>query len=512
VTATTHKAVPYRGIVSVSAMMATTMQAIDGTIANVALPHMQASLSATPDQVAWVLTSYIVASAVMIPLTGFLTLRFGRKRLYLLSIAGFTVASALCGIATSLDEMLLFRSLQGILGAALVPLSQSLMLDTYPDHERGKAMAVWGVGVMVGPILGPTLGGWLTESYNWRWIFYINVPFGVASFMGLLVFSGDTPLDKNRKFSGYGYAMLAMAIMAFQLMLDRGERADWFESPEIVMWAALAGIGTFLFIHHMVFSKNPFLNRAVLQDRNFVAGSMFYFCVAMVLYTSMAMVPVMLQNLMGYPVLATGFLIAPRGFGMMLGMTSVGRLAQRGYSPRIFITGGLLLTVYSLWEMAHFNLYTSSAEFIWLGVVQGIGIGMTFVSLNLISYSTLDTRLRTEAASFANTMRSFGSSMGIAVVFAFQSRAAEINHATLAEHYTLSNKAFEMIRPGIWDLTTAGGRAALDAELTRQAAMMAFTTDFQLVMIATLCIFPLLLLVKIPKQIIAPPPEAAAHD
>jgi DHA2 family multidrug resistance protein len=337
------------------------------------------------------------------------------------------------------------------------------------------------------------------------------VPFGVAAFVGLAIFSGDTPIDRSRKFSGYGYAMLALAIMAFQLMLDRGERADWFQSDEIVMWAVLAAVGLFLFIHHMVFSEHPFVNRAVLRDRNFVAGSMFYFCVAMVLYTSMAMMPVMLQNLMGYPVLTTGFLIAPRGFGMMLGMTSVGRLAQRGVSPKIFITCGLVLTVYSLWEMAHFNLYTGSAEFIWLGVVQGVGIGMTFVSLNLISYSTLETRLRTEAASFANTMRSFGSSMGIALVFAFQSRASEVNHALLAEHYTMSNRAFEMMRPDIWDLTTAAGRAALDAELTRQAAMMAFTTDFQLVMIATLFIFPLLFFVKIPKDMMKAPPPEAAH-
>ncbi|MGE0665060.1 MAG: MDR family MFS transporter [Sphingomonadales bacterium] len=506
-----HKAMPYRGIVSVSAMMATTMQAIDGTIANVALPHMQASLSATPDQIAWVLTSYIVASAVMIPLTGFLALRYGRKTIYLISIAGFTIASALCGIATSLDEMLIFRALQGVLGAALIPLSQSIMMDAYPDHERGKAMAIWGVGVMVGPIIGPTLGGWLTESYDWRWIFYINVPFGVMSFVGLLLFSQDTPLDRDRRFAGYGYAVLAIAILSFQLMLDRGERADWLESPEIVMWLALAGIGSFLFIHHMVFSKNPFLSRDILKDRNFVAGSIFYFCVAMVLYTSMALIPVMLQNLMGHPVLATGFLVAPRGFGMMLGMIVVGRLAQKGMDPRAFIVIGLVLTVFSLWEMGNFNLYTSDWDFIWIGVVQGVGIGFTFVALNLISYATLDMRLRTEAASFANTMRSFGSSMGIALVFAFQARASVVNHATIAESFTPSNKAFQMMRPEVWDLSTPLGRAALDAEVTRQATMMAFTTDFHLVMLATLCIFPLLLLVKVPKGIFSAPRQAAAH-
>ncbi|MBI1181229.1 MAG: DHA2 family efflux MFS transporter permease subunit [Alphaproteobacteria bacterium] len=509
--ATAHKVPPYRGLVSVSAMMATTMQAIDGTIANVALPHMQASLSATPDQIAWVLTSYIVASAVMIPLTGFLALRYGRKSIYLMSIAGFTVASALCGLATTLDEMLIFRALQGVLGAGLIPLSQSIMLDSYPDHERGKAMAVWGVGVMVGPILGPTLGGYLTEFYNWRWIFYINVPFGVLSFIGLALFSQDTPLDKERKFAGYGYAALALGIMAFQLMLDRGERQDWFQSSEIVLWAVLAFTGFYLFIHHMVFSKNPFVHREILRDRNFVAGSMFYFCVAMVLYTSMALVPVMLQNLMGYPVLTTGMIIAPRGFGMMIGMTTVGRLAQRGGDPRLFIIIGLSLTIFTLWEMSRFNLYTGEFELIWIGVVQGIGIGMTFVSLNLISYSTLSTRLRTEAASFANTMRTFGSSMGIAVVFAFQTRASQLNHATLSELFTPFNNAFNYLKPDVWDLGSAAGRAAIDAELTRQASMMAFTTDFQLVMIATICILPLLLLVCLPKNMMAPPPEAAVE-
>jgi DHA2 family multidrug resistance protein len=503
------KAVPYRGIVSVSAMMATTMQAIDSTIANVALPHMQASLAATPDQIAWVLTSYIVASAVMIPVTGFLALRFGRKSIFLISIAGFTIASALCGIATSLNEMLLFRALQGVLGAALIPLSQSIMLDSYPDHERGKAMAVWGVGVMIGPIIGPTLGGWLTEYYDWRWIFYINVPFGIFAFLGLALFSADTPTDKTRKFAAYGYAMLALAVTAFQMMLDRGERADWFDSIEIVIWAALAAIGLLLFIHHMVFSRNPFVHRDILRDRNFLAGSMFYFCVAMVLYTSMALVPIMLQNLMGYPVLATGFLIAPRGLGMMIGMTLVGRLSQRGGDPRLYIFIGLLLTVFSQWEMSRFNLYTAEFEFIWIGIVQGIGLGMTFVSLNLISYATLEVRLRTEAASFANTMRSFGSSAGIALVFAFQARASQVNHATLAEQITPFNNSFNMLKPDVWDLTSAAGRAALDAELSKQAAMMAFTTDFQLVMLATIAIFPLLLLVKLPKRLMPPPPEAA---
>lgn len=509
-----HKAMPYRGIVSISAMMATTMQAIDGTIANVALPHMQASLSATPDQIAWVLTSYIVCSAVVIPLTGYVAQRYGRKAIYLISIAGFTISSALCGIATSLDEMLLFRAMQGVLGAALIPLSQSIMMDAYPDHERGKAMAIWGVGVMVGPIIGPTLGGWLTESYDWRWIFYINVPFGVMSFVGLLLFSQDTQTDKSRRFAGYGYAMLAMAIMAFQLMLDRGERADWFESPEIVMWLALSGIGAFLFIHHMVFSKNPFLNRAILHDANFVTGSIFYLSVAMVLYTSMALIPVMLQNLMAHPVLTTGLLVAPRGFGMMIGMTMVGRLAQKGVDPRLFIIIGLSLTAFSLWDMGTFNLYTADWDFVWIGVVQGVGIGFTFVSLNLISYSTLPMRLRTEAASFANTMRSFGSSMGIALVFAFQTRASAINHATIAETFTPSNKAFQMMRPDVWDLSSPLGRAALDAEVTRQATMMAFTTDFHLVMIATLLLFPLLFFVKMPKGIYAAreqPPAADAH-
>jgi DHA2 family multidrug resistance protein len=508
--ATAHQPIPYRGIVSISAMMATTMQAIDGTIANVALPHMQASLSATPDQIAWVLTSYIVASAAMIPLTGFLALRYGRKTIYLISIAGFTIASALCGIATSLDEMLIFRALQGVLGAALIPLSQSIMLDSYPDHERGKAMAVWGVGVMIGPILGPTLGGYLTEYYDWRWIFYINVPFGILSFIGLALFSQDTPLNKERKFAAYGYGALAIAIVSFQLMLDRGERADWFESGEIILWAVLAFTGFYLFVHHMVFSKNPFVHREILKDRNFVAGSLFYLAVAMVLYTSMALVPLMLQNLMNYPVLTTGIIIAPRGFGMMMGMTVVGRLAQRGYDPRMFITIGLLMTIYSLWEMSHFNLYTSQAELIWIGIVQGVGIGMTFVSLNLISYATLDMRLRTEAASFANTMRTFGSSMGIAVVFAFQTRASHINHALLAENVTPFNQVFQTLKPDIWDLGSAAGRAVIDAELTKQAAMMAFTTDFQLVMIATICIFPLLLLVRLPKNMLKAPPEAAA--
>ncbi|MDA0338881.1 MAG: DHA2 family efflux MFS transporter permease subunit, partial [Proteobacteria bacterium] len=427
---------------------------------------------------------------------GFLSVRFGRKLLLSLSVAGFTVASALCGAAVSLEQMVLFRTLQGVFGAALVPLTQSMMLDLYTDEERGRALAMWGMGVMVGPILGPTLGGWLTQTYDWRWIFYINVPFGIVSFLGLALFGSETPKDKVRKFAGYGFAMLALAAAGIQLMLDRGERVGWFDSSEIVIYATVAFAGVILFLHHMLISKNPFIDRRIFHDRNFVVGTIFYFSIASVMFTTLALQPLMLQNLMGHPVLATGILIAPRGFGMMIGMFLSGRMANH-IDSRLLMGFGLTLTSFATYEMSRFNLYTQDVAFIWTGIVQGIGIGTVFVALNLVSYATLDVRLRSEAAAIANAVRTFGSSVGISVVFGFLIHATQVNHARLTENVTWFNDTLRgPAMPGLWDMATEQGRAAFDFELMRQAQMMAFSTNFQLIFFATLAIFPLLLFIR----------------
>ena len=319
----------HRGLVTLSVMLATIMQALDTTIANVALPHMQGAMSATQDQISWVLTSYIVAAAIFMPLTGFLSARLGRKRVFMWSVVGFTIASMLCGAAQSLNEMVLFRLLQGVFGACLVPLSQSVLLDTYPREQHGSAMAMWGVGVMVGPILGPTLGGWLTEYYNWRWVFYINLPFGLLAWFGMAAFLRETPIDRLRRFDLFGFAMLSLGIGALQMMLDRGETLDWFASREVAVEAMLAGLGLYLFVAHIFTHPQPFIEPRLFRDRNFSVGLLFIFVVGIILLATMALLPPFMQNLMSYPVIDIGFLLAPRGVGTMIAMMTVGRLSGK---------------------------------------------------------------------------------------------------------------------------------------------------------------------------------------
>src|SRR5690606_25548488 len=307
----------HRGFITVSVMLATIMQALDTTIANVALPHMQGTMGATYEQIAWVLTSYIVAAAICMPLTGFVAARFGRRRLFLWSVVGFTITSMLCGAAQNLEQIVLFRLLQGVFGASLVPLSQAVLLDAYPREQHGSAMALWGLGVMVGPILGPTLGGWLTEYYDWRWVFYINLPFGILAWLGITAYVHETPLQHGRRFDWFGFAMLSLAIGAFQMMLDRGHTLDWFASTEIAVEAILAGAGLYLFVAHMLTHDHPFLEPQLFRDRNFVVGLLFIFVVGMILLTTMTLLPPFLQNLLGYPVVDVGVLLAPRGVGTM---------------------------------------------------------------------------------------------------------------------------------------------------------------------------------------------------
>src|SRR5690242_17765122 len=383
---------PHRGAITVSVMLATIMQALDTTIANVALPHMQGSLGATQDQISWVLTSYIVAAAIMTPPTGFLEGRFGRKRLFLLSIAGFTVASMLCGAATSLEEIVLFRMLQGVFGAALVPLSQTVLLDTYPHEQHGQAMAIWGMGIMVGPILGPTLGGYLTEFYSWRWVFYINLPVGILAFLGVMAFVAETKIRKV-PFDVLGFTFLSLALGALQMALDRGQLKDWFGSTEIVIEFSLGIFGLYAFIVQMFTAEHPFLSPAIFKDRNFVTGLLFIFIVGIILLATLALLPPFLQDLMGYPVLTVGYVLAPRGIGTLIAMSIVGRVIAR-MDPRILILSGFLLASYSLYQMSQFTLDASEWMIVWSGFIQGLGLGFIFVPLTTIAFATLDPKLR----------------------------------------------------------------------------------------------------------------------
>lgn len=488
----------HRGAIVLCVMLATIMQALDTTIANVALPHMQGSLNAVQDQISWVLTSYITAAAIMTPMTGFLANRLGRKKLFLAAVAGFTVSSILCGLAMTLPEMVVFRMFQGIFGASLVPLSQAVLLDIYPKERHGQAMAMWGVGVMLGPILGPSLGGWLTEYYNWRWVFYINVPIGAVAFMGILTFMKETTLDKTRPFDLIGFTLLSLSIGGLQLFLDRGETLDWFSSREIWIEAGIAALAFYLFIVHMFTADKPFIEPGLFKDKNYSSSLCFMFVVGIILLATMALMPPYLQNLMGYPVITTGLVLAPRGLGTMAAMMIAGRIMHKT-DVRYLILFGLLLTAFSLWETSTFNLEVPFHMLVMNGVVQGFGMGFVFVPLSTVAYSTISPHYRNEATALFSLIRNIGSSIGIAIMIALVSRNTQINHADLASHLNPFSPGMKLLDAAA-NMTGLPVLPRLNAEVTRQAAAISYLNDFRLMMYITLGSIPLLLLMKVPQN------------
>ena len=482
--------------ITVSIMLATIMQTLDSTIANVALPHMAGNLSASQDQISWVLTSYIVAAAIATPLTGWLSTRFGRKRVFLISVVGFTVASALCGLSESLLQIVLARLLQGLFGAALVPLSQAVMIDNSTPEKRGQAMAIWGMGVMIGPILGPTLGGWLTDNFTWRWVFFINLPVGALSFYGIRTYIRETALMKQTKFDVYGFVTLGLSIGALQMLLDRGELLDWFGSTEIVVEALVAGIA-FLFFVALTATAGPvsFFNRNLLKDRNFTIGIGLYFMVGLLLYATRALLPPMLQTLMDYTALDIGEVTAPSGLGTMLTMLIAGRLTNR-VDPRAMIGFGFGLTALSLWQMSGFDFGMSESHIVWSGFVQGMGLGFVSVPLTTVAFSTLEARLRPDGTAIFSLFRNIGSSIGISVMQTLTTRNTARYHAELVEHVNIANPSVVAGLPSMYDLHSATGAMALNAEVTRQASFVAYLNDFRIMMIATLVALPFLLLMR----------------
>ena len=484
---------PRRLLITASVMLASIMQAIDNTIANVALPRIQGSLSATQDQMAWVLTSYIIAAAIMTPLSGWLAGQIGRKRVFLYSIVGFTVASMLCGIAQSLPQIVLARLLQGLCGAALVPMSQAVLLDINPPAHHARAMAIWVMAVTVGPIIGPALGGWLTENYNWRWVFYINVPFGILSFVGILSAMSETVIRKSR-FDFFGFSALSIGIGALQLMLDRGQLKDWFSSTEIWIEAGVAGTSLYLFVVHMLTtSKPPFVSTALFKDRNFLTGNVFIFIVGVVLFATLALLPPLLQDLLNYPVVTTGLVTAPRGIGTFFAMFVVGRIMGK-IDTRLIIGVGFFLTAMSSWQMTHFDLQMDSAAVIWSGLVQGVGTGLVYVPLAAVTFATLSPQLRNEGTAIFSLTRNLGSSIGISVVETLLTRNTQIMHATLAEHVNRYNPNLQARLPAA--LPTPHTLAALDGMVNGQAAMIAYNNDFKLMAVLSVAAIPLVLLLR----------------
>ncbi len=501
--------VPHRGLITVCAMLATLMQSLDSTIANVALPYMQGSLSASSDEITWVLTSYITAAAIMTAPVGWLSARFGLKRLYLISMVGFTVASMLCGAAGSLPEMVLFRLLQGVFGAALVPLSQSTMLNIYPPEKRGSAMAIWGMGVMVGPILGPTLGGYLTELYNWRWVFFVNLPFGVLATVGMAVFLPKTNPLTGMKFDWFGFGVFAMGIGAFQLMLDRGETQDWFSSREIIIEAVLAALGLYLFLVHMfTASAKPFITPAVFKDRNLSAGLLVMFAVGMVLLAVSALLAPWLQDLGNYPVETAGLVMAPRGFGTMGAMLIAGRLSNR-VDARLLMAFGIILLSWSLYRMTGWTPAVSETTMVVNTILQGAGLGFVFIPLQVIAFATLDPLLRTEGTALLSLLRNVGSAIGISVTGALVTRNEQVEHSILSGYVTPLNRAFQGAASALSPVT-AHGAQALDVVVSRQAEIIAYNDDWKLMMLMSLPMLLLLLLMRGPKRSVGVSVEHAA--
>ncbi|HEY6577685.1 MAG TPA: DHA2 family efflux MFS transporter permease subunit [Rhizomicrobium sp.] len=498
-------------IVMLCSMAGTLMQALDSTIANVALPYMQGSLAASRDQITWVLTSYIVAAAIMTAPVGWIAARFGRKNFALVSLAGFTIASMMCGAAQTLDQMIIFRLIQGAFGAALSPLSQSIMLDLYPPQKRGAVMAIWGVGVMVGPILGPTLGGYLTDAYDWRWVFYVNLPFGIAAITGIWLFLRDTQRDASLKFDWFGFAVLGLGLGALQLMLDRGTDKDWFSSTEILCETVVAGLGLYLFLVHMFTARKPFVPREIFRDRNFVTALVLMLLVALIMLASSALLPPYLENLGGYTVTETGLLMAPRGVGTMISMFFAGRLAMR-LDARHVMAAGTAMLLWSLWDMSH---WTPNVAPWWLGAVsfvQGVGMGLIFVPMNLIAFSTLPSVFRTDGSAMFNLMRNVGSAIGVSITTTMLASSIQTMHAQLAGHVTPFNRALGINAPSLyWSPQLPSGTGQLDAIVQYNAQIIAYANDFLFMFFISLPALLVLFLMRRPA-LLARPPQLEAME
>ncbi|HEY8435416.1 MAG TPA: DHA2 family efflux MFS transporter permease subunit [Sphingomicrobium sp.] len=485
-----------RLIVTVGVMAAVLLQVLDTTIANVALPHMQASLSATQDTINWVLTSYIVASAIALPISGWLADKVGRKRLLLISVVVFTAASVLCATATSLGEMVFFRALQGVGGAFIVPLAQATLFDINPREKHGQAMALFGGGVMIGPILGPVIGGWLTDNYNWRWVFLVNLPVGIICILLMARFMPKTETHQ-RKFDMFGFALLAISLAALQFCLDRGEQKDWFSSWEILIEAGLAIAAGWMFLVHMITTNHPLFDRAMFKDRNFATSLVFMAVTGVLLLAGLALLPPLLQNLYGYSVLQSGFLTAPRGIGTLFSMLIAGRMTGK-IDARILVGIGVLLMGTSLYMMTGFAIDQPSRPVIMSGVVQGLGLGLIFVPLQTLAFETLPSKMRTTGAALLNLSRNIGGSIGISVVSTELVRLTQVSHADMAAQITQQTipTADPTLLQTVAPVAGPAALAYINGLITKQALFIAYLDDFKLMMIITFAILPLLFFMK----------------
>jgi len=506
-------------IVAVAVMFATFMEVLDTTVVNVSLPHIAGNMSATIEESTWVLTSYLVANAIILPLTGWLATYFGRKRLLLFSVSGFTVSSLFCGLAPNLTTLVVFRIVQGATGGAMQPLSQAVLLEAFPPQDRGKAMGFWGLGIVVAPILGPVLGGWLTDSYSWRWVFYINLPVGIASLVMTWLYVFDPPYLKRTSstIDYWGIGMLAVWIGSLQLVLDLGQRHDWFESPVITVLSLVAAGTLVVFLVHEWRSDHPVIDLRVFQIRTYSTGVALMAIVGFVLYGSLVLLPIMLQTLLGYPSLTAGIAMAPRGLGAFIGMPVIGILIGR-FDPRKMVAAGLVVGGVTLIWLGQLNLNAGYWDIFWPQFIQGLALSLLFVPMTTIAMDPIPRERMGNATSLFNLTRNLGGSVGIAVTNTLLSRHEQANAVLLGSNVTSLNpaarSAFESARAGFLaagaDPATATQRAyaALQGLVHQQAAMVSFVGLFRGLGIVFLLILPLVLLMRRPR---AGTSAAAAH-
>lgn len=482
-------------LITISVMLASFLYSLDWTIAAVALPHMQGTFSATQDQIAWVVTSYIVASAISLPTAGWLSIRFGRKRVFLWATTVFLCASVVCGAANTLELEIAARIVQGIGGAFLIPISHAIILDTYPPHEQGKAMSMWAIGSTGGSFVGPFLGGLLTEYFSWRYTFYINVPVGLLALAGTALFVPETTREHNRPLDWFGFLALTLGIGSLQLMLDRGGRQDWFESWEIIIEACCCFLGFYLFLTHSLTTKAPFLDLRIFRNRNFFIGLIFSAGYGLITTPPLVLMPAFLQDLRGFPMDTVGYLMAPRGIGLMTAMVLGGRILGK-VDARLQMAVGLGLLAVSSLEMARWTTDVGSGTLLWTSFLQGFGGGIMLVPNQAIAFSTLAPARRTEGAALFNLVRSVAASVGVSATLALFLRTSGTGRAYMTEQVTRYSEAFSQGNlPGAWDIDTAGGLAALSHEIDRQATMLGYMGNFRVFALGALIGLPLLLFV-----------------
>lgn len=500
-------------IIAITVMLSTFLEVLDTSVVNVSLPYIAGGLSATVDEATWVLTSYLVANAIVLPITGWLANQFGRKRLLLGAVGGFTVASMMCGLAPSLPLLVIFRCLQGAFGGALQPISQAVLLETFPPQERGKAMAFWGLGIVVAPILGPALGGYLTDTLSWRWVFYINLPIGIASIIMTKLFLWDPHYIKPRssKVDGWGLGMLAVGIASLQIMLDKGQEADWFSSHFIVVLAVLAAVLLVGFVLWELHTKDPVVHLRVFKDRTYATGVFLMTTLGFVLYGGLVLLPLFMQILLGYSAITAGLWTAPRGIGALVFMPIVGILMSRRWDPRILLVIGLVCASYAPFAFAQFNLNTGPWSFFIPQIIQGGGMAFIFVPLTTVTMDAIPLKDMGNATSLFNLMRNLGAGAGISVVTTLVSRRAQFHQSRLAAHVTATSPSLAHLLAGFRTLLVQHGIDAVTAArqardvvylmVQKQALLLSYTDAFFLLAIIFLLMIPGVLIMRRPAHV-----------